>query len=88
MSHDVELRSPARRSLDRLPPKAFDAVIAFIAGPLAANPYRVGKPLRHEFAGMYSARVGPYRILYEIDDVIHVVAVIRIAHRADVYGGG
>jgi mRNA interferase RelE/StbE len=85
MSHAVELRSPARRALNRLPSKAFDAVIAFIAGPLAENPYRVGKPLRHEFAGTYSARVGPYRILYDIDDVIHIVAVIRIAHRADVY---
>jgi mRNA interferase RelE/StbE len=85
MSYDVELRSPARRSLDRLPAKAFDAVIAFIAGPLAENPQRVGKPLRHEFEGTYSARVGPYRILYEIHDVVQIVAVIRIAHRADVY---
>jgi mRNA interferase RelE/StbE len=85
MSYDVELRSPARRSLDRLPAKAFDAVIAFISGPLAENPRRVGKPLRHEFEGTYSVRVGPYRILYEIDDVIRIVAVIRIAHRADVY---
>lgn len=85
MSYSVELRSPARRALDRLPAKAFDAVIAFIAGPLAESPQRVGKPLRHEFEGTYSARVGPYRILYEIDDVIRIVAVIRIAHRADVY---
>ncbi len=85
MSYLVELRSPARRALDRLPAKAFDAVIAFIAGPLADNPKRVGKPLRHEFEGTYSARVGPYRILYEIDDVVRIVAVIRIAHRADAY---
>ena len=85
MSYVVELRSPAQRSLNRLPPKAFDAVIAFIAGPLADNPQRVGKPLRHEFEGTYSARVGPYRILYEIDDTVRIVAVLRLAHRADVY---
>jgi mRNA interferase RelE/StbE len=85
MTYSVELRSPARRSLNALPEKAFDAVTAFIAGPLAENPQRVGKPLRHEFEGTYSARVGPYRILYEIDDVVRVVAVIRVAHRADVY---
>jgi mRNA interferase RelE/StbE len=89
MSYAVELRSPAQRALNRLPAEAFDAVIAFIAGPLAENPQRVGKPLRHEFEGTYSASVGPYRILYDIDDdiddVIHIVAVIRIAHRADVY---
>lgn len=85
MTYRVEIRSPAQRNLNKLPGKAFDAVIAFIAGPLAENPQRVGRPLRHEFEGTYSARVGPYRILYEIDDVVRVVAVIRLAHRADVY---
>ena len=85
MTYAIELRGPARRSLDQLPAKAFDAVVAFIAGPLADNPARVGKPLKHEFDGKHSARVGPYRILYEIDDVVRIVAVIRIAHRADVY---
>ena len=60
-------------------------MIAFIAGPLAEEPKRVGKPLRHEFEGLFSARVGPYRILYEIDDVVRIVAIIRIAHRADAY---
>lgn len=85
MSYAIEIRSPARRNLNQLPVKAFDAVVAFIAGPLAENPKRVGKPLRHEFEGTYSARVGPYRILYEIDDIVRVVAVICVAHRADVY---
>ena len=85
MTYSVELRSPARRALDRLPAKAFDAVIAFIAGPVAENPHQVGKPLRHEFDGTHSACVGPYRILYEIDEVVRIVAVIRIEHRADIY---
>jgi mRNA interferase RelE/StbE len=85
VTYQVEIRSPAQRNLNQLPAKAFDAVIAFIAGPLAENPQRVGKPLRHEFEGTYSARVGPYRILYEIHDTIRIVAAIRIAHRADVY---
>ena len=47
---------------------------------LKCNPKRVGKPLHHEFEGMYSARVGPYRILYEIGDVVRIVADIRMAH--------
>lgn len=81
----VQLRGPARRSLERLPVKAFDAVVGFMAGPLAENPHGVGKPLCNEFEGLFGARVGPYRILYEINDGIFVVAVIRIGHRADVY---
>ena len=82
---ELQLRGPAGRSLDRLPAKAFEAVVGFRAGPLAENPHRVGKPLRNELEGLFGARVGPYRILYEIGDVISVVAVIRIGHRADVY---
>lgn len=80
------LSSAARRSLNRLPAKIFEAVAAFIAGPLAATPHRVGKQLGKEFAGLHSARVGAYRVLYEIREEVRVVAVIRIAHRADVHG--
>ncbi|MCE9621184.1 MAG: type II toxin-antitoxin system RelE/ParE family toxin [Actinomycetia bacterium] len=86
MTYPIELRSPAQRSLNKLPAKAFAAVVAFISGPLAENPQKVGKPLRHELEGLYSTRVGPYRILYEVDDVVRIVAVIRIAHRSDVNG--
>jgi mRNA interferase RelE/StbE len=85
VTYAIELHAPARRALDRLPAKAFDAVIAFIVGPLAENPQRVGKPLRHEFEGKHSARVGPYRILYEINDAVCIVGIIRIAHRSDAY---
>lgn len=58
------------------------AAIEFIYGPLAENPRRVGKPLRFDLAGLYSARRGDYRILYRIDDV---VTITGIEHRADVY---
>lgn len=61
------------------------AITDFVAGPLAENPHRVGKPLRDLLAGSYSARVGVYRIIYEIDDVVQVVSVERIGHRADIY---
>lgn len=85
MSYRVEVSSPAQRNLSRLPPKAYLAVAEFIAGPLGKEPRRVGKPLRNEFKGMYSARVGVYRVIYEIDDVVRVVNVVRVGYRADVY---
>jgi mRNA interferase RelE/StbE len=34
---------------------------------------------------LYSARRGPYRILYEIHDEEIRVIVIRVDHRADAY---
>ena len=44
----------------------FSAVMKFAFGDLAREPRRVGKPLRRELTGLYSARRGPYRLLYRI----------------------
>lgn len=57
----------------------------FLFGPLAENPPRVGKPLRHELEGLHGARRGDYRVLYEILAEESVVLVHRIDHRARVY---
>lgn len=35
----------------------------------------------------YRIRVGDYRIVYEIQDAVLVVLVIRVGHRRDVYRG-
>lgn len=54
-------------------------------GPLLENPHRVGKALRGDLTGLHSARVGAYRVVYEICDTDTTVRVIYIDHRADVY---
>ncbi len=75
----------AERSLTRLPEAAAAAIVEFMVGPLVTNPRRVGHPLRRELAGLWAARRGPYRVVYEIDEERGVVGVLRIDHRADVY---
>ena len=79
------LTPPAQRGLDRLPAAAAVAVVEFMLGDLLREPRRVGKPLRAELAGTCSARRGPYRVVYAIDESSRQVAVLRIDHRADVY---
>lgn len=81
---DVQLTAPARRQLDRLPISVAAAVVETF-GAIASNPRRLGKPLRFELEGYWSARRGPYRIVYRIDDDAHTVSVVAVAHRADVY---
>lgn len=81
---------PARRGLDRLSEAAAAAVVEFLLGDLVREPRRVGKPLRAELSGTWSARRGPYRIVYTVcendsSDNDRTVAVLRIEHRADVY---
>ena len=54
-------------------------------GPLAEDPTRLGKPLLGELAGLWSARRGDYRVLFELDEVARQIVVHRVAHRADAY---
>jgi len=76
---------PAQRALDRLPERVAAAIAEFVTGDLLAAPRRAGKLLCREPAGTWSARRGPYTVIYEIDDETPRVVVLRIDHRADVY---
>ena len=76
---------PARRALDRFPPKVAVAVVEFLVGPLVENPVRVGKPLRGDLEGLHAARVGGYRVVSEVDETARTIDVLHISHCADVY---
>jgi len=82
---DLVVAGPVRQAIDRLPEKIALAILDYLVGPLLENPQRVGKPLRGDLAGLHSARVGAYRIVYEIDQASRTVRVIYIDHRVDIY---
>ena len=85
--YTVVLSAAAKRAIERdLPEAVAVAVVDFLYGPLAADPHRVGKPLRFELEGYWSARRGQYRVIYSLHDDRLLVQVVRISHRADVYG--
>lgn len=84
--YELIVAGPAARSIsDQRPEAVAVAVIDFITGPLLDNPQRVGHELRHQLAGVRSARLGTFRVLYRIDDDLHEVTVLRVDHRGDVY---
>jgi mRNA interferase RelE/StbE len=60
-------------------------VIDFLTTALITEPRRVGKPLRGDLVGIWSARRGTYRILYRIREDRSEVIVLRIEHRRDAY---
>jgi len=82
---ELRVAASAARALDRLPTRAAAAIVEFAVGPLLRQPRRVGKPLGGKQAGRWSARRGPYRLIYEIDEENKIVRVLHAAHRADVY---
>lgn len=83
--YDLRVAGPAARQVDRLSEKVAAAIVEFMLGPLLENPHRVGRLLRQELAGMYAARRGTYRVVYEIDDDNTTVVVLRIDHRSTIY---
>ena len=85
MPYEVRFAASARRNLRHIPPRIVPAIVEFAYGDLAREPRRVGKPLERELAGTFSARRGPYRLLYRVDDKAARIYILRIDHRADVY---
>jgi len=84
-AYELVLTPPARRAITEvLPESVATAVISFLTTAMVENPQRVGKPLRDELAGVWSARRGTYRALYRIRDEAHEVVVLCVDHRRDV----
>jgi mRNA interferase RelE/StbE len=73
----------AARFLRRHPERVrFEERIAVLAaGPGAGS----SKPLRGR--AEWSLRVGEYRVLFQVDEARHVIVVVRIGARGDVYKG-
>jgi mRNA interferase RelE/StbE len=86
VNYQIRLSGAARRALTTTLPEAVAAAcFAFIYGPLAENPQRVGKPLRPPLAPHYSARRGDFRVIYDIEDQVVAVYSLTINHRRDAY---
>ena len=84
--YDLVLTPPAQRALTaNLPEAVATAVIEFLTTALISQPARVGKPLRDDLAGVWSARRGTYRVLYRIREDVREVIVLRVEHRRDAY---
>jgi mRNA-degrading endonuclease RelE of RelBE toxin-antitoxin system len=79
---EVCAAAPARGQLDRLPVSLAAAVLETL-GAIASDRRGRGTRLRFELEGCWSARRGPYRVIYRIDDDPDgAVSVLAVTHRA------
>jgi len=81
--YKIEIKSSASKELNSLPNKEIKKIINSI-NQLIENP----RPINFKklsASERYRLRVGEYQILYEIEDLILIVYIIKIAHRKDVY---
>lgn len=82
-SYKIEIKKSAAKEIENLPSTVLIRVISHIQ-ELVNDPRPVGcKKLSGD--EKYRLRVGDYRILYEIEDEIVTVYVVKVAHRKEVY---
>lgn len=82
-SYSLEIKRSAAKELAQVPPKDRGRIVARIQA-LAEDPRPVGA---EKLSGQerYRVRQGDYRILYEIEDQVLRIMVVKIGHRRDVY---
>ena len=86
MSYEVRLRREARKQLDALPERDYEAIAKAIS-TLKDNP-RPPRVKKLADSGLWRLRVGQYRIIYALEDKTQSVTVVRIARRKeDTYKG-
>jgi mRNA interferase RelE/StbE len=81
---EVLLERSAEKDLRRLSSRVHDEVADRI-GALAKNPRPPGCRKLSGSENDWRIRVGEYRVIYQVADVIRVVRVRRIRHRREVY---
>jgi mRNA interferase RelE/StbE len=84
MTYRIEFRPAAMRELAKLERLTRRRIAATLES-LAKNPR---SPAAEKLKGhnhRYRVRCGDYRIIYEIEDRVLIILVLRIGHRREVY---
>jgi mRNA interferase RelE/StbE len=83
----VVIEPVAARELRKLTPADRVRIMRFLRGRIATteNPRRAGHALTGTLKGLWSYRVGDFRVIAKIEDKIVTVLVVRIGNRRDVY---
>ena len=84
MGYKITISRSAEKELDRLHPVVYNRIIKKLLS-LEDNPRPRGIKKLSGFEE-YRLRVGDYRILFTIDDHHHIVNVVAVGHRREIYG--
>ena len=80
----IRIAPIARKQIDSLPGNIKFRLIDVLSNVLGEKPF-LGKALKAELKGLYSYRIGDYRIIYNIVKYELVVQIIKVMHRREVY---
>ena len=83
VKYKILIKRSVEKDLQKIPKKDVTKILKIIEA-LADNPYPSNvKKLSHE--EKYRIRFRQYRILYQIENEILTIYIVKVAHRKDVY---
>ena len=83
MTYSLRIKESAAKEIRALPKADRVRVIAAV-DKLRDDP-RQGTQLKGSSTGLRRIRVGDYRVIFELQNEVVVVLVLRVGHRRDVY---
>jgi mRNA interferase RelE/StbE len=83
--YDVIWHEKAVKDLKNLDHPVRKRIVEKVKNHLCNNPEMKGKGLKGIFKGMFSFRVGDYRILYVMDREARQIKILTISHRKDIH---
>lgn len=84
MAYQVEITPAAKRQIKKLVKQTQELIIQRLE-QLADNPRPPGVLKMEGEENLYRVRVGDYRIIYEIQDRVLLIVVVKVGHRGDIY---
>jgi mRNA interferase RelE/StbE len=87
MTYRVDVLPRAERQLAALRRHAIYPCLSRAMRSLADDPMPPAAEKLSVRGGSWRIRAGDYRVIYEVDDVVRVVAIEQVGHRRDVYRG-
>lgn len=81
----VVIKASAARELALVGNKADRRRLVDRIAALASDPRPQGSEKLSGQIGLYRVRSGNYRVIYEVEDLVILVTVIKVGHRKDIY---
>jgi len=87
MRYQVQIVRKASKELKRLPVRSRETITERIAmlGHDPDDPLLDVKHLNRHPKADYRLRIGAYRVLFNREDTIQIIEIVRVAHRKEVY---
>ena len=82
--YEVVVSKSAEKKLASLPKNIIEKIVPVLI-LLEENPRPIGCKKLKGYTNLWRLRIGNYRVIYSIEDVIKLVDIREIGHRKDIY---